>query len=255
MARTDSPKVIQADGALRGNPGRVHGSIARNLGVAIVSGRYAPGNILPTEIDSSGEMQVSRSAYREAIRILAAKGLVESKPKVGTRVTPRTRWSLLDPEVLAWLFESDPAEDLVQGLFELRMIVEPAAAALAAERRDDVQLENMRAALVRMQAHTLSTEAGQAADREFHDLVLEATRNAPLFTLSSSIGAAVRWTTVFKQRRVKTPRDPMPEHWKVFDAIAAGRADQAREAMERLVAGALIDTQAAILLPVSGDAR
>ena len=247
MLKPESSNLGQTDDGLRGNPGRVHGSIARNLGIAIVSGGYSPGDILPNEIESSGEMQVSRSAYREAIRILAAKGLVESKPKVGTRVTPRQRWSLLDPEVLSWLFASDPAEDLVKGLFELRMVVEPAAAAFAAERRDDAQLERMRAALVRMQAYTLTTEAGQAADREFHDLVLEATGNAPLFTLSSSIGAAVGWTTVYKQRRVKLPRDPMPDHWKVFDAIAAGRPDQARDAMARLVAAALVDTQEAIL--------
>ena len=225
---------------------RIHGSIARTLGVAIVSGQYAPGDILNNEIDSSEQLQVSRSAYREAIRILAAKGLVESRPKTGTRVTERNRWSLLDPEVLAWFFESEPSEEFLKGLYELRMIVEPAAAALAAERRNDGQLERMRKALIQMESQTLATEAGQAADRDFHDTVLEATDNAPLFTLSSSIGAAVRWTTIFKQRKRELPRDPMPEHWKVFDAIAAGRPDQARQAMERLVGLALEDTRAAI---------
>lgn len=225
---------------------RIHGSIARNLGVAIVSGQYQPGDILNNEIDSSEQLQVSRSAYREAIRILAAKGLVESRPKTGTRVTERSRWSLLDPEVLAWFFASEPSEEFLKGLYELRMIVEPAAAALAAERRDDGQLERMRKALIQMESQTLATEAGQAADRDFHDTVLEATANAPLFTLSSSIGAAVRWTTIFKQRKRELPRDPMPDHWKVFDAIAAGRPDQARQAMERLVGLALEDTRAAI---------
>jgi DNA-binding FadR family transcriptional regulator len=229
-----------------GFSGRIHGSIARALGIAIVSGQHQPGDVLNNEIDASEKLHVSRSAYREAIRILAAKGLVESRPKTGTRVSPRHRWSLLDPEVLAWFFESEPSEAFLQELYELRMIVEPAAAALAAERRDDAQLERMRAALVAMQHETLATEAGQAADRDFHDTVLEATRNAPLCTLSSSIGAAVRWTTIFKQRDRELPRDPMPDHWKVFDAIAAGRADQARQAMERLVNLALDDTRAAI---------
>ena len=225
---------------------RLHGSIARTLGVAIVSGQYAPGEVLNNEIDASEQLKVSRSAYREAMRILAAKGLVESRPKTGTRVSPRNRWSLLDPEVLAWFFESEPTEEFLKGLYELRMIVEPAAAALAAERRDEAQLERMRKALIQMEHETLITEAGQAADRDFHDAVLEATGNAALFTLSSSIGAAVRWTTIFKQRKHKLPRDPMPEHWKVFDAIAAARPDQARQAMERLVSLALEDTRAAI---------
>ncbi|CAN5138768.1 FadR/GntR family transcriptional regulator [soil metagenome] len=228
---------------------RIHGLIARTLGVAIVSGQYAPGDILNNEIDASEQLQVSRSAYREAIRILSAKGLVESRPKTGTRVTERNRWSLLDPEVLAWCFASEPSEEFLKGLYELRMIVEPAAAALAAERRDDGQLERMRRALIQMESQTLATEAGQAADRDFHDTVLEATGNAPLFTLSSSIGAAVRWTTIYKQRKRELPRDPMPDHWKVFDAIAAGRQDQARVAMERLVGLALEDTRAAIDAP------
>lgn len=229
-----------------GNPGRLHGSIARTLGVAIVSGRHAPGDILNNEIDASEELNVSRSAYREAMRILAAKGLVESRPKTGTRVSPRARWNLLDPEVLAWFFEAEPSEDFLQGLFELRMIVEPAAAALAAQRRNEAQLEHMRQALIQMQQHGLATEQGQAADRDFHDTVLEATANAALFSLSSSIGAAVRWTTIFKQRKRELPRDPVPDHWKVFDAIAAGRPDQARQAMEKLVGLALDDTRAAI---------
>jgi DNA-binding FadR family transcriptional regulator len=228
---------------------RIHGVIARTLGIAIVSGQHQPGDVLNNEIDASEQLNVSRSAYREAMRILAAKGLVESRPKTGTRVSPRSRWNLLDPEVLAWSFASEPSEAFIRQLYELRMIVEPAAAAMAAERRDDVQLERMRAALVLMQSETLATEAGRAADRDFHDTVLEATGNAPLFTLSSGIGAAVRWTTIFKQRERQLPRDPMPDHWKVFDAIAAGRSDHAREAMERLVGLALEDTRAVMERP------
>jgi DNA-binding FadR family transcriptional regulator len=226
--------------------GRIHGAIARTLGIAIVSGQYQPGDVLDNEVAASEQFHVSRSAYREAIRILAAKGLVESRPKTGTRVSPRMRWSVLDPEVLAWMFEAEPSEDFLRGLYELRTIVEPAAAALAAVRRDETQLERMRAALIRMQHATLATEAGQLADREFHDTVLEATGNAPLFALSSGIGAVVRWTTVFKQRDRALPRDPLPDHWKVFDAIAAGRPDQARQAMQQLVDLAFEDTRAAI---------
>ena len=204
-----------------------------------MSGEHKPGDILNNEIDSSEQFSVSRSAYREAIRILAAKGLVESRPKTGTRVSAKTRWNLLDPEVLAWVFESEPTDEFLKGLFELRAIVEPAAAALAAGRRNDDQLERMREALITMQRAGLATEEGQAADREFHDLILEATGNTTLGALSSSIGAAVRWSTIYKQRARDLPRDPMPEHWKVFDAIAAGRPDVARTAMEKLIGLAL----------------
>jgi DNA-binding FadR family transcriptional regulator len=127
-------------------------------------------------------------------------------------------------------------------LFELRLIVEPAAAALAAERRTAEDLAQMRSALQRMEQHGLANAEGQSADREFHDAVLAATRNPALLALSSSIGAAVRWTTIFKQRKRRLPRDPLPDHWRVFDAIAAGGTDAARAAMQDLVALALGDT-------------
>ena len=87
---------------------RLHGTIARDLGVRIVSGRFRPGDILDGEIDASDRLEVSRTAYREAVRILAAKGLVESRPKVGTRVSLPERWHLLDPDVLSWIFEREP---------------------------------------------------------------------------------------------------------------------------------------------------
>jgi DNA-binding FadR family transcriptional regulator len=226
---------------------RLHGVLARRLGVEIVSGAIVPGAALEDEITASARLKVSRSAYREAIRTLAAKGLVESRPKTGTQVTPRARWRVLDPDVLAWMFEGGrPSPDFVRGLFELRMMVEPAAAALAAERRSVEDLARMRRALQDMERLGLAEEAGQVADRDFHDAVLAATRNEPLMALSSSIGSAVRWTTIFKQRRRKLPRDPMPEHWRVFDAIAAGGAEAAQLAMRTLVALALEDTRAEI---------
>lgn len=214
--------------------------------MAITSGRHKPGEILSNEIEFSERLRVSRSAYREAVRILAAKGLVESRPRVGTRVTEMTRWNLLDPDVLAWFFEAEPSREIVEGLFELRMIIEPAAAALAARRRTPAQAAAMRRALEEMERLTLKTEAGQAADRDFHQAVLDATGNPPLASLASTIGAGVRWTTFYKDRKHKLPPDPMPEHWAVFEAIEAQDPDGARHAMEVLVANALSQTAEAL---------
>src|SRR5262245_59275924 len=133
MVKT-KPKQARKESAGRGSL-RLHGSIARDLGVRIVSGRFKPGQVLDGEIEASEALQVSRTAYREAVRILAAKGLVESRPKVGTRVSPQEQWHLLDPDVLAWIFSGDPEPVVLRGRFELRSVVGPAAAALAAERR------------------------------------------------------------------------------------------------------------------------
>ncbi|RYY29357.1 MAG: FadR family transcriptional regulator [Sphingomonadales bacterium] len=222
---------------------RLRGSIAHYLGTAIVGGTIQPGERLTGEVANAEALDVSRSAYREAVQVLAAKGLVESRTKAGTRVLPRSRWNLLDPDVLAWAFSGEPDPAFIRNLFELRSIVEPAAARLAAARCEKEDVKAMRAALAAMRRHTLATEAGMAADREFHDAILQATRNDALIALSASIGAAVNWTTKFKQRARALPRDPVPDHARVSDAIAARDPDAAEVAMRTLVDLALQDTR------------
>ncbi|MFW2829376.1 FadR/GntR family transcriptional regulator [Sphingomonas sp. ID0503] len=236
----------QSERKPRGTGRRLHGAIAHKLGTAIMSGEFQPGDILSSEVAFSEALDVSRGAYREAVQVLAAKGLVESRPKAGTRVLPRNRWNLLDPDVLAWAFAGEPDTQFVRSLFELRAVVEPAAARFAAERRGREDLRLMKEALAAMRRHTLATDAGRAADRDFHDAILRATRNDALVVLSASIGAAVSWTTQFKQRSRALPRNPIPDHAKVYDAIAAGDGDAAAAAMRVLVDLALDDTRSAM---------
>ncbi len=224
-------------------PLRIHGTIARDLGIRIVSGAVAPGDLLDGEIAASGSLNVSRTAYREALRMLAAKGLVESRPKTGTRVSQRDQWQLLDPDVLSWVFDVEPDARLIGHLFELRKIVEPAAAQFAALRRTDAQVEAMRDALRDMADHTLATDAGRDADQRFHAALLEASSNPFLVTLTSGVGAAVAWTTIFKQRNSPLRRDPLPDHQRVFEAVAAGDGAAAYAAMTDLVDMAFQDTQ------------
>ena len=226
----------------RGSALRLHGTIARDIGVRIVSGKIAPGRVLNGEIEASARLKVSRTAYREAVRILAAKGLIESRPKLGTRVSQPHCWHLLDPDVISWIFTGTPDERLLHALFELRTIVEPAAAALAAEKRSPEQLQALRRALTQMAASTLAAEEGRLADRDFHSILLEASGNPFLASLESGVAAAVSWTTVFKQRNRPLPRDPLPDHERVYDAVASGDAAAARGAMAELVHLALLDT-------------
>lgn len=220
---------------------RIHGMIAHDVGVEIVSGVRKPGDVFGGEIESSDALGVSRTAYREAIRILAAKGLVESRPKAGTHVTPRMRWNLLDPDVLAWMFEGRPDKEFILDLFELRSVIEPAAAAFAARRRTPDEVATMRAALDDMGRHGLLVAEGQLADQRFHRAILAAARNAPLAALASTVGSAVRWTTEFKRRINALPRDPLPDHIRVLEAIEAGDAEAANEAMGELLRLALAD--------------
>lgn len=224
---------------------RIHGKLAHDLGVLIVSGAIPAGQLLDTESEASSRYNVSRPAYREAVRMLAAKGLVESRPKVGTRVMPRERWHLLDPEVLSWMFQSEPDDRMLEALFELRLIIEPEAAVLAAQRRTNEHLERMRRALTVMRDQTLASDDGRAADQEFHAALLVASDNPFLRTLTSSVSAAVSWTTVLKQQVRPLVRDPVPDHKRVYEAIAARNGEEARAAMIHLVELALFDTKTA----------
>jgi DNA-binding FadR family transcriptional regulator len=238
----DADDMSGTDRPHRGTGRRFRGAIVNKMGVAILSGEYQPGDRMRGEIESAEALDVSRSAYREAVQILTAKGLVESRPKAGTRILPRDRWNILDPEVLAWAFAGEPSAEFVRDLFELRAVVEPAAAKLAAERRRKEHLKCMKDALGIMRRDTLARETGRAADRDFHDAILRATGNGAILALSASIGAAVKWTTQFKLRSRALPRDPIPDHVRVYEAIAAGNVEEAGKAMRNLVDLALEDT-------------
>jgi DNA-binding FadR family transcriptional regulator len=198
---------------------------------------------LPGEIEFSEQLGVSRTVLREAIRILVAKGMVESRPKSGTRVLPRRQWSLLDPTVLGWMFEGEVDIGFLRALFELRMVIEPAVAALAAERRTGEDLARMGHALEEMARHGLSTPEGQRADQQFHDAILDACHNEAFQTLAGTISSSVRWTTIFKQRKRKLPRDPLPDHRAIYVALADGDVEGARTAMTELVRLAQRDTE------------
>lgn len=224
-------------------PGRLHGSLAHRLAVDILRGVYQPGDILPFQLDSSEALNISRTPYREALKILAAKGFVESRPKRGTQVCDRTRWNLLDPEVMGWMFETTPTAGFIDGLFELRLINEPAAAELAAERRTDQEVARMKEALDVMGRETLATETGRLADLDFHKTLLLATRNEVLVSLNSSIAAAIAWSTRLKSTDPKDARDSWADHARVYEAIEARNPRAARWAMECLVRFALEDTR------------
>src|SRR5881628_1717221 len=119
----------------------LHGAVVHDVGVRILRGDLAPGDPLPNEDELSGELAVSRTVLREAIKVLAAKRLVESRPKTGTRVRERSDWNLLDPDVLAWHLEAGLTDKFLQNTLELRGLIEPGAARLAALRATDEEIE------------------------------------------------------------------------------------------------------------------
>lgn len=219
----------------------VHETVAREIGKAIVSGRLQPGDPLVAEERYSAETGTSRTAYREAIRLLAGKGLVYSRTKSGTRVTEQIYWSMLDVDVIGWIFETGVSDKFVQDFFELRMAVEPFAASLAAQRRTTQDIAAMGHALEEMRRLGLRNAEGRAEDRAFHNRVLLATRNASLISISASIAAVIDLTTQLAREERGAGRDPMPDHDRVFDAILQQDVERARETMHALILNASRD--------------
>lgn len=222
------------------------GQVAELLGEEIVSGKHPVGSALPSDIDGSKKFAISRAAYREAIKILSAKGLVASRQKAGTKVTTHDKWNLLDPDVLAWMFSSEPSEDFVRDLFELRSIIEPAAASLAAQRRTVEHLSCMHQALTAMERYGLYTVEGRKADEDFHAHILAASGNQALISLTDSISAAIHWSVFFNAARNKKIRNSIPDHRNLYAAITQKDTEAAKMATLRLLTLALEDTKFSI---------
>ncbi|WP_435166013.1 FadR/GntR family transcriptional regulator [Falsirhodobacter sp. 1013] len=227
---------------------RINGSIADWLGRKIVSGDLAEGEQVPTEMDFIQQAGVSRSAYREALRQVAGKGMLISRTRSGTRVAPREAWTLLDPDVVRWFFDSGPPPDwFIRAMYELRSMIEPAAAGFAAQRRTEADLDAFRSALHAMRTCEMTETSWHQADAGFHRALLRSSQNPVLITLEAGICAAVAFTTAFRYRDMPNPhtRNPVDEHAAVFERIEAGDASGAHRLMAQLVDTALLDTSGA----------
>ncbi|MCB1486423.1 MAG: FadR family transcriptional regulator [Bauldia sp.] len=208
--------------------------VARSLGRRIVSGQYEPGDTLPTEPQIQEEFGVSRTAVREAIRVLSAKGLTVSRPKIGTRVRPKVDWAMLDPEVLRWHLEQNPGDDFIHALFEMREIIEPAAAARAAERATEEELAILGKAMDGIQNEQRGSDAQIQADIDFHMALLEASRNPLLRSVGAMIQSALEITFTLGWRTIMGG-DAVLQHRAVYDAVREKDPEEAFLAMRRLL--------------------
>ncbi|MBS7704337.1 FadR/GntR family transcriptional regulator [Chelatococcus asaccharovorans] len=213
-----------------------HTEVAVAIGRQIVGGAWAPGQALPPEDALSRELGVSRSSLREAIKILAGKGLVKSSPRRGTVVRAQDQWNLFDADVLSWRSEGQLSADFVRELFELRRMIEPDAAALAAERAIPARLNALETAMAALAAADTHSTHSIEADLAFHRAVLAASGNQLLAALAPVIEASL--TLAFRVTRA-TPDEldhVIPMHGAVVDAIISGDAAAARAAMRGLLA-------------------
>ena len=222
----------------------IYSRLAGKLGQEIVAGVYPPGSLLPSAIEMCARFSVSRTALREAYSILSAKGLIVARPKIGTRVRPKSDWNLLDPEVLAWHLQSTPNEQFVDDLFVLRQMVEPPAAALAASLRSRAIVGRIAEAYGRMERFKSGAGDLIGADLDFHMAILEATDNRFLAALGGLIHTALECTFRLSwQGAARIQDDRLFQHRGILEAIRDGAPDMARERMAELLRDSIGDVR------------
>ncbi|MGF6886931.1 DNA-binding FadR family transcriptional regulator [Nocardia sp. GAS34] len=214
----------------------MHGRVVDLLGARVVSGIYAENAQLPNESDLASELGVSRGGVREAVKALAAKGLVDPRPRVGTRVLPRSAWNLMDPEVIGW---HSTDSSFVRDLLELRLIVEPGAARLAAERVDPAQIAAMTTAYDAMAEHAsqLPERSSEfvAADLAFHLALLRASGNQLVEQLGRLLETGLQHGLEATSELPGGVERTLPMHRAVLDAVRRHRPEAAAKASRQLI--------------------
>ena len=214
----------------------LHLSVLDRLGARIVAGELPAGHVLTLDrIDR--EYAVSRSVSRETIRVLESMGLVESRRRVGVTVLARTHWNVFDPRVIRWRLAGEDRANQLLSLSELRIGIEPSAAALAARRATPEQCGEMTGAVMQMSVHGKSgdLEAYLAADTVFHRTLLAASGNEML----QALGGVVAEVLAGRTHHHLMPARPNPVairlHADVAQAVQAGDADAAEQAMREII--------------------
>ena len=208
------------------------------IGRDIVTGAYE-NRPFPTEAELAGRHHVSRSVTREAVKMLTAKGLLTARPRKGTTVQPSTSWNLFDPDVLRWLLERKFSLRLLRQFSDLRIAIEPAAAALAAGAADDRALAALRDGYRRMEAAEAGEDDVLDADIAFHIAVLNASANPFYMQFRDLVSTALR-TSIRFTNRFKGHTASLPAHRFVLDAIAARDAATARTAMAAIIEDVMV---------------
>ena len=216
--------------------------VVDTLGLRIVSGQLHSGDLLPTEAELSAQLGISRPSLREGLRALAQKGLVNGRTRRGTSVNERREWNVLDADVLRWLSVAPPDPAFFMDLLDVRMIVEPAAARLAAMRATPEQVAAIEAAYRGMVASTPhDMEACCRHDLALHELIIHSTGNQMLIRFAAAIRTALLACVRIASNARESYENSLAEHHAVAAAIRRRAPDEAEQAMRNLLAGTARD--------------
>ncbi len=223
-------------------PSSLHDVLVDRIGRMVVSGAFGSSGALPREDELAETFSVSRTVIREVTKTLRALGLVTTGPRVGSRIQPIANWRLLDPQVMAWITDADMTNGFERDLLEIRSMVEPAAAAFAAERGADLQIEAITTALGAM-TNSTDISSHEAADLSFHEAILEASGNLLLVQLKPILHAVLKASFRLSMHDYERGRASVNAHKRVADAITARAPEDARETMAELLAMARADIE------------
>ena len=213
--------------------------IVQRLGQEIVCGVYGAQNPFPIEAELCRRLGVSRSVLREAVKMLTTKGLLNARPRQGTWVEPESNWNLLDPDVLRWFLERKFSPTLLLEFTQVRLAIEPLAASMAARLAGPEAKASIAAALDRMKAAERGEDDPLESDIAFHVAILRASGNRFLTQMRDLIDVALRTSFRLTNRRKGGRLASVSDHQRVADAILAGDAEGASQAMRDLMIEAL----------------
>lgn len=213
----------------------LHGQVTEAIGRAILQGEWPPGTPLPTEDALAARHGVSRAVLREAMKSLAAKGMVSIRPSAGTRVLPRHCWQLLDAEVLDWHAGLPMEPGFITDLLDLRRMIEPQAARLAAARATPRDIAAMRAAYQRMESALDGQGDYVAADMAFHAALLAAAQNRFLHQLGGALERLLTLSTNISWKYPDAARGSLPLHGALLEAVERRDAEAAAAHITRLI--------------------
>jgi GntR family galactonate operon transcriptional repressor len=242
--RSAADRADRRDRAAQRFERNIHTSLAGRLGREIVGEIYPAGSLLPNAADMCARFSVSRTALREAYSVLTAKAMIVARPKIGTRVRPKTDWNMLDPEVLSWHLQSTPTENFVAELFVLRQMVEPEAAGLAASAHSRATIDRIAEAYGRMDRFKDGAGDLIGADLDFHMRILEATGNHFLTALGGLIRTSLECTFELSWEGASRIQDArLHQHRGIFEAIRDGSPELAKSRMTELLSDSIDDVR------------
>lgn len=225
--------------AIKQNRRKLYEYIVEEIGVRILKGAYQIGETLPNEDTLSKELDISRGVLREATKVLTQKGLIQTRPKIGTQVTTRSNWNLFDRDVLTWKLQLEDRYGFLKKVTEVRCIIESEAARFSAQRASNAEVDHMRTKLVDMQkaldgSSEFDYQAYLSKDMAFHAALMEASNNELLSQIAFTMRQAVHAARQIDIQDTQIHLESLPLHQEIFNGIENRDPQAAYDASQKM---------------------